>query len=69
MTTRDQALAALREQWGERWEIWVVPLALGGNTWCARRRDDPDLRHVLNAHEPNHLAEYITEAEEGSREE
>ena len=49
--------------------LGVVPLALGGNTWCARRRDDPDLRHVLNAHEPNHLAEYITEAEEGSREE
>ena len=62
MTTADEALAALREQWGARWEIWVVPLALGGERWCARRHGAP-LRDVIHAHTPGHLAEYITEAE------
>ncbi len=62
MTTADEALAALREQWGSRWEIWVVPLALGGERWCARRHGDP-LRDVIHADTPGHLAEYITEAE------
>jgi hypothetical protein len=54
VTTVDEALAALREH-------WVVPLALGGERWCARRHGDP-LLNVLHADIPEHLAEYITEA-------
>lgn len=57
----DKALAALREQWGQRWEVWIVPLAAGGQTWCARRHDNH--RKILNAHTPEHLAEYLAEAE------
>jgi hypothetical protein len=62
VTTADEALAVLREQWGERWNIWVVPLALGGERWCARRHGD-ELRNVLHADRPEHLAEYMCEAE------
>jgi hypothetical protein len=62
VTTLEEALAALREQWGERWEVWVVRLALGGERWCARRHGG-ELRNVLHADTPGHLAEYITEAE------
>ena len=61
MTTVDEALAALRKHWGSEWEVWVVPLALGGERWCARRYGDP-LLNVLHADIPEHLAEYITEA-------
>ena len=62
MTTVQEALDALREEWGQAWEIWCVPLALGGERWCARRHGD-DLPNVLRADRPEHLAEYITEAE------
>ena len=41
MTTVDEALAALRERWGSEWEVWVVPLSVGGERWCARRHGDP----------------------------
>ena len=61
MTTVAEALAALREHRGSEWEVWVVPLALGGERWCARRHGDP-LLNVLHADIPEHLAEYITEA-------
>ena len=56
----DQALAALRSDW-PRWEIWYVPLAVGGMTWCARRHDNH--RQILNAHSPAELQEYL-EAED-----
>jgi hypothetical protein len=62
VTTVDEALAALREHWCGQWEVWVVPLALGGERWCARRHGDP-LPDVLHADIPEHLAEYIAEAE------
>jgi hypothetical protein len=31
----DQAQAALTARW-PGWDIWYVPLALAGFTWCAR---------------------------------
>jgi hypothetical protein len=60
--TVHDALTALKTRYGARWLIWVVPLAAGGETWCARRHGD-DVRHVLNAHTPEHLGEYIAQAE------
>jgi hypothetical protein len=47
------------------WEIWFVPRALGGFTWCARR--DPRDIHPFNADLPRELAEYIEEAEKADR--
>jgi hypothetical protein len=61
VTTTDEALAALRQRWGTRWEIWYVPLALGGNTWCARRHDNH--RRLLHGHTPDELEEYLADAE------
>jgi hypothetical protein len=34
----------------------------GSMTWCAKRRDDPDLTHIIRADTPGHLDEYLTEA-------
>ncbi len=51
MTATNEALAALKERWGARWQIWFVPLALGGMTWCARRHGD-ELVNVLHADRP-----------------
>jgi hypothetical protein len=61
VTTSDELLAALRERWSARWEIWYVPLALGGLTWCARRHDNH--RRLLHAYTPGELEEYLAEAE------
>ena len=59
----DKALAALREQWGERWEVWYVPHAMDGSvTWCARRHGD-QLPNVIHADTAEHLAEYMADAE------
>lgn len=57
--SRDEALAALRAQW-PAWELWIVPLAAGGELWCGRRRDDH--KRVLNGHSPAELAEYLAGA-------
>jgi hypothetical protein len=60
--TPDEHLAALKERYGERWEIWVVHNAVGPPTWCANpwsKKDDR--RNVLHADRPEHLAEYIAE--------
>ena len=62
----DKALAALQEQWGERWQLWYVPHAMDGSvTWCARRHGD-QLPNVIHADTADHLAEYMTEAEADS---
>jgi hypothetical protein len=61
ITETDKALAALRKQWGERWEVWVVHRVYGGPLWCARRHDNH--RKVINADTPEHLSEYLAEAE------
>jgi hypothetical protein len=62
----DKALAALREQWGEHWEVWYVPHAMDGSvTWYARRHGD-QLLNVIHADTAEHLAEYMTDAEADS---
>lgn len=58
----DQA-AALCEKHSERWQIWYVPLALGGYTWCARIHGD-DLRNFIHADTAQHLDEHIRLREE-----
>ncbi len=55
-------LAALKARWGARWEVWYVPLWLGGITWCARLHDNH--RRLLHGHTPQELGEYLAEAEE-----
>jgi hypothetical protein len=61
--TMEDALAALRARWGQRWQIWYVPLAAGGATWCARRHGD-HVRNVIHADTPDHLSEYLTDSEQ-----
>lgn len=41
------------------YEIWYVPLALGGFTWCARRQDETNLLNTLHADKPGELADMI----------
>lgn len=52
----DPALAQLQSDW-PNWEVWIVGKAIGGITWCARRRDDH--KRVLNAGSADELAEYL----------
>jgi hypothetical protein len=42
-----QQQAQLQDRYPD-WEIWYVPLALGGIRWCARRRGETDLTRVLH---------------------
>ena len=52
----DEIVAELEAEW-PLWQIWVVPRAVGGTIWCARRWDDE--RHVLNAASPDELADML----------
>ena len=45
-------VAALERDWPD-WQVWYVPKAIGGITWCARRWDDE--KHVLNADSADEL--------------
>ena len=51
-----EAVASLEADW-PKWQIWTVPLAVGGTVWCARRWDSSG--KVLNAHSSDELAEYL----------
>ena len=60
-----QRQAMLQEHY-PNYEIWYVPKALGGMTWCARR--DPADTHPITADLPSELAKAIEaelEAPEG----
>ncbi len=60
----EEALADLKARYGDRWEIWIVHNVVGPPTWCANpRAKKDDRRNVLHAGRPEHLAEYIAEAE------
>jgi hypothetical protein len=60
--TVEEDLAQLRAKFGARWEFWIVPLAIEkGYIWCARLHDNH--RKVLNARQPDHLAEYVADAD------
>jgi hypothetical protein len=51
-----QRQALLQEHYPD-YEIWYVPRALGGMTWCARR--DPQDTNPIRAELPSELAEAI----------
>jgi hypothetical protein len=55
----DKIIAAMEREW-PRWEIWVVHRVVGGDLWCARRRDDH--RQLLHADTPDELAGYLEAA-------
>ncbi len=61
MATVDGQLDALKARYGASWQIWVVPLAVGGNTWCARLHTNH--RRLLHGHTAGELEEYLAEAE------
>lgn len=42
-----------------KWQVWYVPLFVGGHAWCARRHDNHKI--VLNASTPDELAEMINQ--------
>ena len=53
-------LERLQADYGAAWQIWWVPRAVGGFTWCARRHADGML---LNCGSPKELSEEIVNAE------
>ena len=56
----DEQRAALQQEFPD-WEIWYVPLALGGTTWCANPWAKVDnRRNVLHADTADRLAVEIT---------
>jgi hypothetical protein len=54
----DEIVAELNREW-PGWEIWVVYRVVGGNLWCARRRDDH--RRLLHAGSDAQLGEKLEE--------
>jgi hypothetical protein len=53
-------LERLQADYGAAWQIWWVPRAVGGFTWCARRCADGTL---LNCDSPEELSEEIGAAD------
>ncbi len=58
----DQQLAILRPNY-PHWDLWYVPLFVGGVTWCAKPKGAPIA--TINADSPEHLIEAIREQEAG----
>jgi hypothetical protein len=46
----DHALDQLSAAYGEFWETWLVPTAVGAGVWSARLHTDH--RHYINAESP-----------------
>jgi len=51
----------LERRFGQQWQIWTVPRAVGGVAWCARRWGDE--KQVLNADSSDELEEMLEAAE------
>jgi len=49
-TYADELLAQLSAAYGEFWETWLVPTAIGAGVWCARLHADH--KHYINAESP-----------------
>ena len=63
MTVEEGQAEELRKQF-PLWEIWYVPIALGGITWCANPwSKKTDRRNVLHADSAEHLADEIRDYE------
>jgi hypothetical protein len=52
-------ISHLEADWSH-WEVWVVHRYIGGDRWCARRRDNH--RRRLHADTSDQLAEYLEDA-------
>jgi hypothetical protein len=59
-----QAIVTELERDWPYWQVWYVPRAVGGMTWCARRRDGNG--QVLNTGSADDLADAIEQAERES---
>ena len=57
-TWADERPALLTERWPD-WDIWVVPVYMGPDTWCARVKGEPVAR--FNAGSPDELEFMIQE--------
>ena len=58
LTAADKQLAELKEEFGDRWDLWFVPNAVSNTTtWCARPKP------LLNEYSPEHLKEEIERVE------
>lgn len=60
-TWTTQQLSILRRNYAGRWDIWVVHRYIGGPLWCAKPKGASIA--LLHADQPEHLVEYIGEAE------
>ncbi len=49
-THADELLDQLSVAYGEFWETWLVPTAIGAGVWCARLHSDH--KHYINAESP-----------------
>jgi hypothetical protein len=56
MNQFDAIVARLEAAW-PGWQVWYVPRAVGGMTWCARRWDEAG--DVINAASPGELEALI----------
>ncbi len=56
----DQQLALLRPRY-PGWDLWVVRVLYGPDTWCARPKGSPIA--TINTDSPEHLVEEIAEQE------
>lgn len=56
-THADELLDQLGEAYGEFWETWLVPTAIGAGVWCARLHADH--KHYMNAESPAMLGTLI----------
>lgn len=56
-TYADQFLEQLSVAYGEFWETWLVPTAIGAGVWCARLRRDH--KRYINAESPAMLGTLI----------
>ncbi len=56
-TYADQLLERLSVAYGEFWETWLVPTAIGAGVWCARLRREH--RRYINAENPAMLGTLI----------
>jgi hypothetical protein len=57
--SREQAKTTLNEYWAGKFEIWYVPLAMGGSSWSARRSGD-SIACVIR-YSPRDLHEQLTD--------
>ena len=64
-TYADHALDQLRADYGEFWETWLVPTAIGAGVWCARLHSDH--RHYINAESPAMLGTLIEQDDQIAR--